>query len=217
MHRGTWEYAVQQLQKELKTATSKQIALGKSVGLVIDASTPFGVAAAMLRAALAEHLELTDIWPLSDRHKARLKDLRKLTNFLKRGAFQGGSLWTISLEMCSIVGELTPIGIDGGSPMSTITQRIASTLSSSAADTATLPRWRTTESNRGNRFTARLVKSPMLSTEPQSSPASTNSSGNSPGSRLKSKISRSDWSTPSRSHATNRTSSPASPKPRGSA
>ena len=39
-------------------------------------------------------------------------------------------------------------------------------------------------SNRGNRFTARLVKSPMLSTEPQSSPASTNSSGNSPGSRL---------------------------------
>src|SRR5271166_5319175 len=28
--------------------------------------------------------------------------------------------------MCSIVGELTPIGIDGGSPMSTITQRIAS-------------------------------------------------------------------------------------------
>ena len=80
MHRGTWEYAVQQLQKELKTATSKQIALGKSVGLVIDASTPFGVAAAMLRAALAEDLELTDIWPLSDRHKARLKDLRKLTN-----------------------------------------------------------------------------------------------------------------------------------------
>ena len=41
--------------------------------------------------------------------------------------------------------------------------------------------------HRGNRFTARLVKSPMLSTEPQSSPASTNSSGNSPGSRLKSR------------------------------
>ena len=40
--------------------------------------------------------------------------------------------------------------------MSTITQRIASALSSSAADTATSPRWRTTESNRGNRFTARL-------------------------------------------------------------
>ena len=40
----------------------------------------------------------------------------------------------------------------------------------------------------------------MLSTEPQSSPASTNSSGNSPGSRLKSKISRSGWSTLSRSH-----------------
>ena len=68
-------------------------------------------------------------------------------------------------------------------------------LSSSAADTATSPRWRTTESNRGNRFTARPVRSPMLSTEPQSSPASTNSSGNSPGSRLKSKISRSGWST----------------------
>ena len=42
--------------------------------------------------------------------------------------------------MCSIVGELTPISIDGGAPMSTITQRIASALSSSAADTATLPR-----------------------------------------------------------------------------
>ena len=44
----------------------------------------------------------------------------------QEGGFPGGSLWTISLEMCSIVGELTPIGIDGGSPMSTITQRIAS-------------------------------------------------------------------------------------------
>ena len=44
----------------------------------------------------------------------------------QEGGFPGGSLWTISLEMCSIVGELTPISIDGGSPMSTITQRIAS-------------------------------------------------------------------------------------------
>jgi hypothetical protein len=35
-------------------------------------------------------------------------------------------------------------------------------LSSSAADTATLPRWRTTESNRGNRFTARLSNSAEL-------------------------------------------------------
>ena len=34
--------------------------------------------------------------------------------------------WTIPLETCSIVGELNPIGIDGGSLMSTITQRIAS-------------------------------------------------------------------------------------------
>ena len=100
--------------------------------------------------------------------------------------------------------------------MSTITQTDSlALLSSSAADTATSPRWRTTESNRGNRFTARPVRSPMLSTEPQSSPASTNSSGNSPGSRLKSKISRSDWSTPSRSHATNRTSSPASARAEG--
>src|SRR5271166_2792343 len=44
----------------------------------------------------------------------------------QEGGFPGGSLWTIPLEMCSIVGELTPISIDGGSPMSTITQRIAS-------------------------------------------------------------------------------------------
>ena len=36
--------------------------------------------------------------------------------------------------------------------MSTITQRMTA-LSSSAADTATSPRWRTTESNRGNRLT----------------------------------------------------------------
>ena len=44
----------------------------------------------------------------------------------QEGGFPGGSLWTIPLETCSIVGELIPIGIDGGSPMSTITQRIAS-------------------------------------------------------------------------------------------
>ena len=44
----------------------------------------------------------------------------------QEGGFPGGSLWTIPLETCSIVGELTPISIDGGSPMSTITQRIAS-------------------------------------------------------------------------------------------
>ena len=44
----------------------------------------------------------------------------------QEGGFPGGSLWTISIETCSIVCELTPISIDGGSPMSTITQRIAS-------------------------------------------------------------------------------------------
>src|SRR5271157_4549953 len=49
-----------------------------------------------------------------------------LTGLSQEGGFPGGSLWTILLEMCSIVGELTPISIDGGSPMSTITQRIGS-------------------------------------------------------------------------------------------
>ena len=49
-----------------------------------------------------------------------------LQGLSQEGGFPGGSLWTIPLEMCSIVGELTPISIDGGSPMSTITQRIAS-------------------------------------------------------------------------------------------
>ena len=49
-----------------------------------------------------------------------------MTGLSQEGGFPGGSLWTIPLEMCSIVGELTPISIDGGSPMSTITQRIAS-------------------------------------------------------------------------------------------
>src|SRR5208282_4061190 len=48
------------------------------------------------------------------------------TGLSQEGGFPGGSLWTIPLETCSIVGELTPIGIDGGSPMSAITQRIAS-------------------------------------------------------------------------------------------
>ena len=54
--------------------------------------------------------------------------LRKLARegLSQEGGFPGGSLWTIPLGMCSIVGELTPISIDGGSPMSTITQRIAS-------------------------------------------------------------------------------------------
>ena len=116
MHRGTWEYAVQQLQKELKTATSKQIALGKSVGLVIDASTPRGVAAAMLRAALAEDLELTDIWPLSDRHKARLKDLRKLTNLKidpksdNEAAAWVAYLWLIRRQQ--LLGKLKPASGD---------------------------------------------------------------------------------------------------------
>ena len=50
----------------------------------------------------------------------------KYLGLSQEGGFPGGSLWTIPLETCSIVGELTPIGIDGGSPMSTITQRIAS-------------------------------------------------------------------------------------------
>ena len=118
----------------------------------------------------------------------------------QEGGFPGGSLWTIPREMCSIVGELTPISIDGGSPMSTITQRIASAFVVLCGRYGDVTKMRTTESNRGNRFTARPVRSPMLSTEPQSSPASTNSSGNSPGSRLKSKISRSGWSTLSRSH-----------------
>src|SRR5512135_14454 len=49
------------------------------------------------------------------------------TGTFSRVGLSGGSLWTIPLETCSIVGELTPIGSDGGSPMSTITQRIAST------------------------------------------------------------------------------------------
>src|SRR5208337_751816 len=49
-----------------------------------------------------------------------------VTGLSQEGGFPGGSLWTIPLEMCSIVGGLTPISIDGGSPMSTITQRIAS-------------------------------------------------------------------------------------------
>ncbi|MGO9812754.1 MAG: hypothetical protein ACLP53_18550, partial [Isosphaeraceae bacterium] len=55
----------------------------------------------------------------------RLEERAEIGTF-SRGGFPGGSLWTIPLETCSIVGELTPIGIDGGSPMSTITQRIAS-------------------------------------------------------------------------------------------
>ena len=52
--------------------------------------------------------------------------MRPRQGLSQEGGFPGGSLWTIPLEMCSIVGELTPISIDGGSPMSTITQRIAS-------------------------------------------------------------------------------------------
>lgn len=79
MHRGTWEYAVEQLRKEMQPSTPKQIAIGKSAGLVIDPSTPHGVAAAILKVALADDLGLVDIWPLSDRHKSRLKELRKLT------------------------------------------------------------------------------------------------------------------------------------------
>jgi Domain of unknown function (DUF4263) len=116
MHRGTWEYAVQQLQKELKTATSKQIALGKSVGLVIDASTPHDVAAAMLRAALAEDLELTDTWPLSDRRKARLEDLRKLTNLKidpksdNEAAAWVAYLWLIRRQQ--LLGKLKPASGD---------------------------------------------------------------------------------------------------------
>src|SRR5208337_439372 len=55
-----------------------------------------------------------------------LVEMTPCVGLSQEGGFPGGSLWTIPLEMCSIVGELTPISIDGGSPMSTITQRIAS-------------------------------------------------------------------------------------------
>jgi hypothetical protein len=79
MHRGTWEYAVAQLHAAMRSASPEQIALGNHVGLVIESSTPRGVAAEMLKARLAEDLELDDIWPYSDRHKGRLKELRKLT------------------------------------------------------------------------------------------------------------------------------------------
>src|SRR5271165_437466 len=144
-------------------------------------------------------------------------DGRTVGTFSNEGGFPGSSLWTIPLETCSIVGELIPIGIDGGSPMSTITQRIASAFVVLCGRYGDVTKMAHDREQSRQSLTARPVRSPMLSTEPQSSPASTNSSGNSPGSRLKSKISRSDWSTPSRSHATNRTSSPASPKPRGSA
>ena len=134
---------------------------------------------------------------------------------LSRG-FPGGSLWTILLEMCSIVGELTPISIDGGSPMSTITQRIASAFVVLSADTATSPGWRTTESNRGNRFTARPVRSPMLSTAPQSvphrrTPAATRRAAGSIQD-LQERLEHAIEIT-----RDNRTSSPASPKPRVSA
>ena len=112
-----------------------------------------------------------------------------------RGGLSGGSLWTIPLETCSMALAIRCVIVDMGLPPSMLIGVNSLTiahesrngspapLSSSAADTATSPRWRTTESNRGNRFTARPVRSPMLLTEPQSSPASTNSSGNSPGRR----------------------------------
>lgn len=76
MHRGTWEYAVAQLQKEMQEATPRQIALASSVGITFEATTPRGVAAAMLKAALVDDLELEGIWPYSDRHQGRLKELR---------------------------------------------------------------------------------------------------------------------------------------------
>src|SRR5271157_4274319 len=63
--------------------------------------------------------------PLSSQHLPG-HEVGMMLGLSQEGGFPGGSLWTIPLEMCSIVGELTPISIDGGSPMSTITQRIAS-------------------------------------------------------------------------------------------
>ena len=62
----------------------------------------------------------------SVRRLVKLSTPAQAQGLSQEGGFPGGSLWTIPLEMCSIVGELTPISIDGGSPMSTITQRIAS-------------------------------------------------------------------------------------------
>ena len=102
-------------------------------------------------------------------------------NQILLGLSQRGALgWPveISLEMCSIVGELTPISIDGGSPMSTM-QRIASAFVVLAAHTpATPPDGDITQSNRGNCFSNREASQVANAVDGHrfTSPASTNSS-----------------------------------------
>ncbi len=87
----------------------------------------------------------------------------------------------------------------------------------SSVNTAMFPRWLRTATNRGNPSTARPMRSWTPWTAPPLRPASTNSSGNWPSSRRRIKPFTSGSSTPWRSPPTPRTSSPPSPRLRGSA
>jgi len=151
-------------------------------------------------------------------HEAYLRLVGDHTSgFSQEGGSPGGSLWTIPVGTCSIVGESTPIGIDGGSPMSTIAQRIASAfvvLCGRYGDVTKMAHDRN-QSRQALYREASQVAEALDGTTAQS--ASTSSGSNSPTNGLKSAISSSAWGAPSRSRATSRTSSPASPKPRGSA
>ena len=135
----------------------------------------------------------------------------------QEGGFPGGSLWTIPLETCSIVGELTPISIDGGSPMSTITQRIASAfvvLCGRYGDVTKMAHDR--EQSRQSLYReASQVANAVDGTAVQS--RIDELQRQLAGQQVQIQDLQERLSTLSRSHATNRTSSPASPKPRVSA
>ena len=139
-------------------------------------------------------------------------------DFLKKGAFRGVACGHLFLETCSIVGELIPIGIDGGSPMSTITQRIASAfvvLCGRYGDVTQMVHYR--EQSRQSLYReASQVANAVDGTALQSRIDELQRQLAGQQAQIQD-LQEADRSTPSRSRATNRTSSPASPKPRGSA
>jgi hypothetical protein len=73
----TWCEADKELAAATGSATPKQQELGEFAGRSVSPSMPRIVAAAMLRLALAEELNLSAPRPISDRYKARLQILQQ--------------------------------------------------------------------------------------------------------------------------------------------
>jgi hypothetical protein len=85
---GTWEQATRKLEEETGTATTRQTALAKKIGVNFPAGTPKLVAASILRVALTTELGLGLAQPVVDSTEHRLEALRRETNLAVNPANQ---------------------------------------------------------------------------------------------------------------------------------